>query len=166
MLVGMIAPTNPMSRTATSSSGTGSRSRRTFVRMRAFLCFSALSLCLTYAPVQAQHLNEPSAPCQEAGSQIDLEICLEKAYSLADAELNDTYRRIMSVLDDAEKASLRGAQRAWIVYRDKACDAEAAPYRDGTGKGTALLACLEAITRQRTQFMKVGLWWQVEKFGG
>ncbi|WP_296722005.1 lysozyme inhibitor LprI family protein [Erythrobacter sp.] len=109
-------------------------------------------------------MNDPSAACMEAGSQVDVKICLAGSYERADAELNETYRRIMSALDEAEKTSLRAAQRAWVTYRDKACEAEAEPYRGYSGEGTARLACLEAATRQRTQFMRTGLWWKVEKF--
>lgn len=116
------------------------------------------------SPAQAQHMNDPDGPCWETGSTVNTAQCLDTAYKRADTELNATYRQIMEALDDAEKASLRSAQLAWINYRDKACDAEAAPYRNGTARGVARLACLEAATRARTSFMKTGLWWQVEKF--
>lgn len=95
---------------------------------------------------------------------VDTTNCLTAAYRQADAELNDTYRRIMAVLRDAEKVKLRSAQRAWISYRDLACEAEAEPYRSGSGAGVARIACLEAATRARTSFLRVGLWWKVEKF--
>lgn len=113
-------------------------------------------------PVAAQHANLASAPCQNAGSMVDTSNCLQAAFQHADMDLNDTYRQIMAVLDREEKVNLRDAQRAWITYRDKACEAEATPYR-GSGRGIAEQACLEAITRQRTQFLRDGLWWQVDK---
>lgn len=112
---------------------------------------------------QAQHMNDPDGPCWETGSTVDTAQCLETAYKQADTELNMTYRHIMAALDEAEKASLRSAQLAWINYRDKACEAEAAPYRNGTAKGAARLACLEAATRSRTAFLRKGLMWQTEK---
>lgn len=119
---------------------------------------------LSGPPISAQHMNEPSGPCQTAGSMVDTSNCFVAAYKKADADLNESYRRIMLVLDDAGKESLRAAQRAWITYRDRACDAEASPYRRGSGAGVAQLACLEAATRSRDQFMRTGFWWRVEKF--
>jgi uncharacterized protein YecT (DUF1311 family) len=128
---------------------------------------SALALALLHAPpALAQHMNAEGAPCQDAGSMVDIANCLNSAYAQADAELNATYRRIMAVLGAADKGRLREAQRAWIVYRGAACAAEAGPYEGGSGSGIARLACLEAATRQRTVFMKVGFWWRVEKFEG
>lgn len=117
-------------------------------------------------PASAQHMNAPDGPCQDAGSTTDTSDCLSEAHRRADAELNETYRRIMAVLGVTEKASLRAAQLAWIDYREKACDAEAELYRGRSGAGPARLACLEAATRARTRFLKSGLWWKVEKFGG
>lgn len=112
--------------------------------------------------VQAQHMNDPEGPCYQTGSTVDTVQCLDTAYKHADTELNAKYLQIMAALDEIEKASLRSAQLAWINYRDKACEAEAAPYRDGTGKGAARLACLEAATRLRTAFLHKGLSWQVK----
>ena len=111
---------------------------------------------------RAQHMNDPDGPCWETGSTVDTAQCFDIAYKQADTELNVTYRQIMAALDEAEKASLRSAQRAWINYRDKACEAEAAPYRNRTAKGAARLACLEAATRSRTAFLRKGLMWQVK----
>lgn len=119
---------------------------------------------LSHAPLLAQHMNDETGPCQAAGSMVDTSNCFDQAYSRADAELNTVYRRIMAVLSDDGKAKLKNAQRAWILYRDAACAAEAAPYQGGSAFGVARLACLEAATRQRTGFMKSGLWWRVEKF--
>lgn len=94
---------------------------------------------------------------------VDTSNCMFEALKQADNDLNGAYRQIMAALDAREQASLRAAQRDWITYRDRACEAEAEPYRGGSGAGLAKLACLEAATRHRTAFMKTGLWWKVEK---
>jgi uncharacterized protein YecT (DUF1311 family) len=109
-------------------------------------------------------MNEPSASCQNAGSEVDVTVCFSEAYNEADGELNRVYRQIMSVLNQREQSSLRAAQRAWLNYRDLACEAEAEPYRGRSGEGQARLACLEAATKARIEFVKRGLWWKVEKF--
>lgn len=131
--------------------------------------FSALACLIAHpllaaSPTRAQDMEVASAPCQEAGSMVDTNICLSDAYRQADAQLNSTYRRIMSVLNEQEKVALRNAQRAWITYRDLACEAQSQPYRGKSGESIARLECLEAVTRAQTGFMKNGFWWKVEKF--
>lgn len=120
---------------------------------------------LKASPSSAQHMNAENGPCPDVVVTSDLSECFNRAYKQADAELNAVYRRIMAVLNEDGKTKLRSAQRAWIAYRDAACAAEASPYRDGSAFGDVELACLEAATRQRVEFMKAGLWWRVEKFG-
>ena len=46
--------------------------------------------------------------------------------------------------------ALRAMQRAWIVYRDAACDYERAQWAGGTGGGPATAACLMQQTGVRT----------------
>lgn len=129
----------------------------------AFWSAASLLLLGSHQPLYAQHMNAPDAPCQEAGSMADTSNCMVAALKQADMDLNGAYRAIMAALDAREQASLRAAQRAWITYRDRACEAEAEPYRGRSGAGLARLACLEVATRHRTAFMKTGLFWQVEK---
>ncbi|MEE4209910.1 MAG: lysozyme inhibitor LprI family protein [Parvularcula sp.] len=125
----------------------------------------AMSFSLTFtARVHAQHMNEPHPECSDVGPNVAITNCFDQQYKRADAELNEIYRRIMTTLGDEDKESLRAAQRAWIVYRDKACAAEAAPYQGGSAMGTVRVACLEAATRERMKFLKTGFWWRVEKF--
>jgi uncharacterized protein YecT (DUF1311 family) len=45
--------------------------------------------------------------------------------------------------------ALRGMQRAWIVYRDEACDYERAQWAGGTGGGPATAACLMQQTGEQ-----------------
>ena len=83
--------------------------------MRVLRGFCLLFAGLAVSPLSAQHMNDPSGPCQAAGSMADTSDCFAAAYKKADDDLNETYRRIMLVLDDAGKESLRAAQRAWIA---------------------------------------------------
>jgi uncharacterized protein YecT (DUF1311 family) len=130
------------------------------LRKRIVLASSAAVLGVAATPALAQHMNDPDGPCLEAGSMVDISNCFMEALERADNELNETYRNIMAGLNDREKVALRDAQRAWIAYRDKACAAEAEPYRGGSALGIVRLACLEAATRARTAFMQKGLGWQ------
>lgn len=74
-------------------------------------------------------MNDRASPCTSAGVNSEIAGCFRQEYDRADRELNDTYRRIMLALGEKEQASLRFAQLSWITYRDRACEAEAEPYR-------------------------------------
>ena len=116
-------------------------------------------------PVAAQQADEPSALCHDAGSMVETSECLQIAVERADLELNETFKKITAVLHDNENKLLRAAQRAWIVFRDTGCEAEASLYNGGSGKGITRQACLEAMTRDRVSSLRRGFWWRVEKFG-
>ena len=74
-------------------------------------------------------MNDRAGPCTNAGVNSEIAACFGKEYDRTDRELNDTYRRIMLADGEKEQASLRFAQLSWITYRDRACEAEAEPYR-------------------------------------
>lgn len=115
-------------------------------------------------PATAQHMNDLEGPCQGSASTVVLSTCLNDAYRDAQSELDSVYARTLEYTDTVTQNRLRQSQRAWIAYRKSACDAEAAPYLRATGEGPARLACLEAITSERTEFLIRSLGWRVEKF--
>jgi len=110
---------------------------------------------LTLVPSNSQHMNEPDSPCAKITVTTDLASCLSKARASSDAELNSLYRDIRKRLDRDELTALMKTQRLWIRYRDANCSAERALYGKGTGAGPAYLACLEAMTRARTEELQV-----------
>jgi len=103
----------------------------------------------------AQHINEPDSPCAKIGGTVDLTACLEKARASSDAELNVLYGDLRKRLDPDESKQLTATQRLWIQYRDANCEVERELYGQGTGRGPAYLACLEAMTRERTRELRV-----------
>lgn len=113
------------------------------------VCFTVL------IPARAQHMNEPDSPCGNIGVTVDLAACLEKARASSDRELNALYANLRKRLDPDEAKQLVAAQRLWIQYRDANCEAERNLYGSGTASGPAYLACLEAMTRQRTNDLRV-----------
>jgi len=117
-------------------------------------------------PAQAQHMNAADAPCKNAGSGVEQANCLSAAAKKADANLNETYQRITSVLGPSDRQQLQNAERAWLTYRDQICGAERNLYNGGTGGNAAYPACLEAVTRHHVAELKSAYWWRVEKFGG
>ncbi len=54
--------------------------------------------------------------------------------------------------EDAPRAEelLRQAQRAWIPFRDAACESASAAYYGGTIQPLVHMSCLEQMTRDRT----------------
>lgn len=95
----------------------------------------------------------------EGGSTAGMGVCLDRELTFWDARLNANYKAQMALAkasdeetrqynpDAASQATaLRDMQRAWITYRDAACDYERSQWGGGTGGGPATLACLMELT--------------------
>ncbi len=90
---------------------------------------------------------------------MELTQCAYQEWQVADAELNAVYQRVTEMLtaQDADlSADLRGgpealrqAQRAWITFRDKTCEAEGFAMRGGSGEPMVVGFCLTKVTRER-----------------
>ncbi|SDF11457.1 Uncharacterized conserved protein YecT, DUF1311 family [Celeribacter baekdonensis] len=101
--------------------------------------------------------EEPQVDCDNAMTQTDMNICSYQDYQAADAVLNETYAWAMDrakTYGDTAADALRSAQRAWIPYRDAACDAEAVLYEGGSIQPLIMNSCLANLTRQRTDEMR------------
>ena len=134
------------------------RMRLTVAALLFGLSTIASSKCL------AQHMNAEDAPCQGL-SMMDWKACIGAAYERADTELNQYYRRIEALETGTNLKNLKSAQRLWIQFRDANCEAEYALYEGGSAAPTVRLACLEAMTRHRTDELKTMYGWRLEKFG-
>ncbi|MEQ5826406.1 DUF1311 domain-containing protein [Sulfitobacter sp. NFXS29] len=88
--------------------------------------------------------------------------CLDAELTFWDGLLNENYRARMvqskSADEDAtlyqpelpsQAEALRDMQRAWITFRDAACDYERSQWGGGTGGGPATLACLMQMTAEQ-----------------
>ena len=88
-------------------------------------------------PVFAQDLD-----CSNPQTQVEMTGCAAQAFEAADGDLNLAYKMARDMarrLDQGLPADhipaeiiLRDAQRAWIAYRDQACEAESLLARGGT----------------------------------
>ena len=115
-----------------------------------------LSLLLFFAsPSFSQHMNEPDSPCSTVVSTRDLTNCLFHAKTSSDSELNSQCREIQKRLEGDSAKRLITTQKFWMQYRDANCEAERELYGPGTGSGPAYLACMGAITRERTKELRV-----------
>ena len=117
-------------------------------RLRSWMLLLAISIC-SGAIAGAQHMNSASAPCRNAVVTVAIENCFDKAYKVADGELNQSYSQISKVLQPDDLQRLQVAQRLWIQFRNATCTAESNLYNGGTASAPAYSACLEELTRQR-----------------
>jgi uncharacterized protein YecT (DUF1311 family) len=113
----------------------------------------------------AQHMNADLAPCRGPATTADNFACFDSALHKRDAELNAFYHRVQTVVDGEELTKLKAAQRLWMQFRDANCDAENQLYDGGSAAPIVKLACLEAMTRHRTEELNVMYGWRLEKFG-
>lgn len=115
--------------------------------------------------VHAQHMNAPDGPCRNVVTTVEMANCFSAALEKSDAGLNKLYQRVQTVVDGDELTKLKAAQRLWMQFRDANCDAEYELYGGGTAGPVAKLACLEAVTRHRTEELQVMYGWRLEKWG-
>lgn len=100
--------------------------------------------------------------CEKALAQQDMNRCAYQSYLKADEALNAAYRQALAKAramdesylregDEPVATILRDAQRAWIPYRDKACELESTIVRGGSLQPLFYTTCLESETRARTK---------------
>ena len=121
---------------------------------------AAAALSFFAGPASAQDVD-----CSDPQVQMEMTYCAEKAWEAADGDLNYAYqiaRRYMKRLDEDLPDDLKGgatvlrdAQRAWIAFRDKACEAEGFQARGGTMEPMLIYACYERMTRVRTEELRM-----------
>ena len=118
------------------------------MNLSAKLCRSAfLVICgfALFTPLQISHTQTQSEMNEEAAQE----------FAKADADLNKTYKAVMSRMDDESRALLKASQKAWIVYRD----AEAQFQSDLEARGGSIypltfLIHQTTLTEQRTAELK------------
>jgi uncharacterized protein YecT (DUF1311 family) len=99
----------------------------------------------------SQHMNAKDGPCQGPSSGAEETACFAEALNKSDLKLNQMYQRAQSVVVGDELVKLKTAQRLWIQFRDANCEAEHELYSGGSAASIVKLACLEAVTRHRTE---------------
>jgi uncharacterized protein YecT (DUF1311 family) len=87
-----------------------------------------------------------------AGVTVDMLDCIGAEEALWDHRLNQVYQTLMRSgrFSDHSKGELRDAQRAWIDYRDKVCQANGDLSADGGSLATVIAtSCSLSVTAQR-----------------
>ncbi|MFD1697534.1 lysozyme inhibitor LprI family protein [Roseibium aestuarii] len=109
--------------------------------------------------------QEPKLDCADAYTQSDLNRCAYQDYEAADAELNRVYAQAVAAMTEMDEAltgtglegavkALRAAQRAWIPFRDAACESEGFMARGGTMEPMVVAGCMTTLTKQRIDDLK------------
>ena len=78
--------------------------------------------------------------------------CERREQAIWDNILNETFRGLLSKLDEAQQQKLREMQRAWIASRDKSC-AFFYDYFEGTMANPMIAACEARETGRRALFL-------------
>jgi uncharacterized protein YecT (DUF1311 family) len=100
--------------------------------------------------------------CDDAQSQLAMNMCAELDFERADADLNRVYREEVASARQADReidsddhrptseAVLRQAQRAWLTFRDAQCTYEGyGEARGGSMEPMVYSGCLARLTRER-----------------
>jgi len=92
--------------------------------------------------------------CDEASTQYEMNVCAGEQLRLADEELNRLYKEKLDTLT-SDRESFRDMQRAWLVFRDKACFYETGPREEGGSSWPLSNAmCMEYHTKKRIEDIK------------
>ncbi|MBK6468609.1 MAG: DUF1311 domain-containing protein [Rhodobacter sp.] len=125
-----------------------------------------LALLLSSLPATAQEVD-----CANAMSQSDMNLCAHDDWQAQDAALNDAYAKAVLMLEEwdanlpqAERGAvqaLKEGQRAWVTFRDKACEAEGYAMRGGSAEGFLVYGCMARLTEDRARQLS----WMIEAYG-
>ena len=120
--------------------------------MRTAITFLLLLLLLCGAA--SGQRKKKNDPCANPLSQFEMNQCAGKAFRSADATMNQVYRKLVSTLNEDEKAQLKEAQLAWLKYRDTNCEFVADQYKGGSIRPLIEATCLGDMTKSRTTELK------------
>ena len=122
------------------------------VRYTLGLLTTSLVLAATPLACANDHIfaEEQKKRCS-AGGQQDMNLCMADEYRKVDAELNENFKKLTSVL--ANPTGIRNAQRAWIRFRDAECSNEVIQL-GGSLQPFAYYSCMIEFTLERTRHIK------------
>lgn len=131
--------------------------RSLFMRARAWLTASLLLAGMAVMPV-AHGASAPEQDCGNAANTLEINACLQKQQAQTEAQLNQVYREVLAQIsaESAQpgspaqmKQQFIGAQRAWISFREKDCQAVYTFWSQGTIRNAMYLGCMRSRAEQR-----------------
>ncbi|MCJ2127472.1 lysozyme inhibitor LprI family protein [Methylobacterium sp. E-045] len=118
---------------------------------------ATIERCVAFAKDDGARLScigRVSQPCIDApdgsgSSTMGMNGCYAREIAAWDTRLNRTYKDVGAAMSESADLSLRDAQRAWIAFRDKACDWPSLVYPGGSIIGPLSGECLQIQTGRR-----------------
>lgn len=111
--------------------------------------------------------EDPEIDCDNAQSQMEMNICADRDYRQADDALNAAYKKALAAARETDEGvkdmgeqyvgavdALKRAQRAWIGYRDGQCELAGFEARGGSMEPMLVSGCLADLTGKRTAELK------------
>ena len=127
--------------------------------------------CVLLKDAPASSEDVQNVDCNNAQTQADMNQCAAEDYRKADAAMNAQWAETRAVLIEWDKTTgaakdegaakrLLASQRAWLAYRDAACDVEGYSVQGGSMQPLTISSCLADLTTRRTEELKslVGLY--------
>ena len=118
-------------------------------------------------PATVSFAQDPEIDCDNAQSQMEMNICADRDYRQADDALNAAYKKALAAARETDESvkdmgeqyvgavdALKRAQRAWIGYRDGQCELAGFEARGGSMEPMLVSGCLADLTGKRTAELK------------
>jgi uncharacterized protein YecT (DUF1311 family) len=112
-----------------------------------------LGFALLAAPAVAQKVS-----CVSPVTQADMNECAALDWEIADEALNVAYadaiaaaREMTAYSETDVEEALRDAQRAWVAFRDLACEVESLAAEGGSMQPMLYSGCMARLTEARTE---------------
>jgi uncharacterized protein YecT (DUF1311 family) len=120
--------------------------------------------CVLLIDAPVSNGEEADVDCNNAMTQTDINICADRDFDKADADLNAQYKNTRDLMrkrdadstpeDKGAEDALVKAQRAWVAYRDAECGSRGFQYHDGSMEPMVYSGCLTELTKRRTEELK------------
>ena len=113
---------------------------------------------LTVVLICIPNMANAKVDCKNAVTTQDINDCAQIKLAAVEQKLNKTYRQVLMSLDrpdeDSEsysqiKKSLIEAQKSWVVYRQKDCDAVYTLHASGTIRTVMHITCMQRHAEKR-----------------
>jgi uncharacterized protein YecT (DUF1311 family) len=120
---------------------------------RSLIIIALMLLCIIKA--HSQQASSRIIDCNSVTTQIEMNECAKKDFDKADKELNEIYKKTMSLLTPESRQSLISAQKKWIEYRDTSCKVYEKLYQGGSMMNMITLNSKTRLTNERIKELKI-----------
>lgn len=120
-----------------------------------FASFLSAGLVLAFSlTLPHQGTAQSAADCIAPEAQQLMNACAAKEYRQADAALNAAWKPARAFAKEiGQFDALLEAQRAWLAYRDLACNVQASPFDGGSLQPLIQYTCLSDLTAARANLL-------------